>query len=118
VDGTVKSVYCHFDGSDHLETLQGFYNSQEKAEALVSLGDISVLDDLMDCPEGHSFDTPVKGYCVFYHRDRGEDWEDTEPQEFRNLKSARRQDRGQEFIYEWTENQWRGYDIGRKRYIK
>jgi hypothetical protein len=60
-DGTVDSVYCHFDG--YLrgvgKTLFNHYD-REKLEKLLELGDISVL--------GTSIEDTV-AYC----RDRGED---------------------------------------------
>ena len=68
------SIYCHFDGylSHNGKKLLEHYNSQEKAESLVSLGDLSVLDDSNIKPKGHSFDNKIEGYCVYYCRDRGE----------------------------------------------
>jgi len=118
-DGKVRSVYVHFDGDEHLRTLRQYYNSQQQAEALVALGDMSVLDKYIDCPKDHSFDNRIDGYCVFYHRDRDEDWEDTKPREFKTLNSAKRQDRDQEFIYEWTKDitHWRKFDVYRKKYL-
>lgn len=70
-----KSVYLHYaDGAEYIqELLQEYYNSQAKAEALVSLGDLSVLDMYIDAPAGHSFDNPAPGRTVAYHRDRGEE---------------------------------------------
>jgi hypothetical protein len=60
-DGTVKSIYCHFDGylSSVGKTLFNHYD-KEKLEKLVELGDISVLENSTE-------DT------VAYHRDRNED---------------------------------------------
>lgn len=58
-NGDVMSVYCHWDGYGHLPTLQQNYNSQELAEELVRMGDISSLGNCID-------DT------VFYGRDRNE----------------------------------------------
>ena len=73
-DGTFKRVYCHWDG--YIEgvgaTLQEHYNSQERAEALVALGDMSSLSEHCDGAPGHHFDSPVKGQTVYYGRDRGE----------------------------------------------
>jgi hypothetical protein len=40
--------------------------------ALIGLGDISYLNESIECPAGHSFNTPIGGYTVAYHRDRGE----------------------------------------------
>ena len=60
-DGTVNSVYCHFDGylSGVGKTLFNHYD-QEKLEKLLELGDISVLKE-------STLNT------IAYHRDRGED---------------------------------------------
>ena len=60
-DGTVKSIYCHFDGylKGVGKTLFNHYDS-EKLEKLIELGDISSLDESTE-------DT------VAYHRDRNED---------------------------------------------
>jgi len=48
------------------------YNDAERAKALIALGDLSVLDKSIECPEGHSFKKKVPGYTVAYGRDRGE----------------------------------------------
>lgn len=73
-DGTWKRIYCHFDGypDHHGPILTEHYSSQELAEALVAPGDMSSLDDKCDRPDGHSYERPVAGYCVYYRRDRGE----------------------------------------------
>ncbi len=74
-DGTWKRVYCHFDGyPDGVgATLFEHYSSQERAESVVAPGDMSSLYEHNDKPEGHSFDNPVKGYTVYYSRDRGQE---------------------------------------------
>lgn len=79
-DDLYKTVYCHFDGyPSHVgNMLINHYNSKEKALAIIELGDLSSLNKSIECPEGHSFDNPVKGYSVFYGRDRGET--DTKPE--------------------------------------
>jgi hypothetical protein len=60
-DGSVKSIYCHFDGylSGVGKTLFNHYD-KEKLEKLIELGDISSLEA---SPES----------TVAYCRDRGED---------------------------------------------
>jgi len=60
-DGTVNSVYCHFDGyvNGVGKTLFNHYD-QEKLEKLLELGDISTLGKSTEDTEA-------------YHRDRGED---------------------------------------------
>ena len=64
-DGTVQSIYCHFDGyiSGVGKTLFNHYD-REKLEKLIELGDISSLDESTE-------DT------VAYCRDRGEDFHST-----------------------------------------
>jgi hypothetical protein len=64
-NGTVNSVYCHFDGylSGVGKTLFNHYD-QEKLEKLLELGDISVLGE-------STLDT------IAYCRDRGEDLHST-----------------------------------------
>ena len=60
-DGTVISIYCHWDG--HIETNGKilFENyDREKTEQLIALGNISSLDKTIE-------DT------VAYHRDQGDD---------------------------------------------
>ena len=75
-DCLYRYVYCHWDGypSHHMPILEGFYNTYEKALALVEMGDISVLDNSIEKPEGeHSIDGKrQEGYSLFYSRDRGE----------------------------------------------
>ena len=73
-DGTVRSIYCHWDGypSYNGRILVNNYNTIEKVEALIALGDLSVLAESPELPEWHSFNNPIKGYCVAYGRDRGD----------------------------------------------
>lgn len=73
-DGKFRTIYCHFDGypSGVGKTLVEHYSTQEKAEALLAGGDISILEANCDKPEGHTFEKPVEGYTVYYGRDRGE----------------------------------------------
>jgi hypothetical protein len=64
-DGTIRSVYCHFDGyTDYVGSiLRGNYSSSERINALLDQGDMSSL--------GYHIDD-----CEFYARDRGEKLED------------------------------------------
>ena len=73
-DGKWARVYCHFDGylEGVGETLFNHYSDQAKAEALVAPGDMSSLAERCDKPAGHSYKNPVRGYTVYYGRDRGE----------------------------------------------
>ena len=76
-DGTVRSIYCHWDGypEHHGPILLEHYQTQEKVESLIELGAISSLHKNVEIPEGviHNFETPADGIVVAYHRDRGEE---------------------------------------------
>jgi hypothetical protein len=73
-DGKIKQVYCHWDG--YVEgvglTLVENYNTIDKVEELINLGDISSLGFKISTDEPHTFDNPVNGVTVAYSRDRGE----------------------------------------------
>ena len=73
-NGTVTSVYSHWDGypEHNGKILVNHYKEREKVQKLIDLGSISILAPEIDAPEGHSFEKPVDGVVVAYHRDRGE----------------------------------------------
>lgn len=76
-NGTRTAIYCHYDG--YIEgagtTLQLAFNTADKVEELLKLGDLSVLYYKTEpTDEAHSFETPQKDVCVAYHRDRGEEF--------------------------------------------
>jgi len=105
-DGTVKQSYCHWDG--YLEgvgaTLKEFYNTEEKVEALVDLGDLSSLEASIECPEGHTFDTKIGGYTVAYGRDRGE--ENVGVTIFKDVDNFETNKRGEDYNYLFTNGEW------------
>ena len=82
---SITYIYNHSDG--YLEYLGRMllehYNSEEKAKALVELGDVSVVKEKLAPAEGtvHGFDYDKRqeGVSVFYGRDRGEEWEYIKP---------------------------------------
>jgi hypothetical protein len=65
-DGSVTSIYCHWDG--HIETngviLNYHYRTKDKVEALIALGGLSELHVTIE-------------KTVAYHRDRDEDFSQT-----------------------------------------
>lgn len=75
-DGTVTSIYCHWDG--HVETngkilFENYHLS--KTKQLIALGDISSLGiEVEPTDPNHSFEQPQEGVTVAYCRDRGEDF--------------------------------------------
>jgi hypothetical protein len=90
-DGTVDSIYCHFDG--YLrgvgKKLMEHYD-KEKLKNLIELGDISVLGESTEDTEA-------------YHRDRGEDLHSTHFLDVEGLfENGFRS--GEEYIYCLTKN--------------
>jgi len=73
-DGTVTAVYCHNDGylEHNGQVLHDHYSDPEKVKDLIALGRLSSLGDQVAPPEGvaHSFNSPIPGVTVAYHRDR------------------------------------------------
>ena len=68
-DGSYKGVYCHWDGylTYNGAMLLDHYNSLEKANEILALGDISSLKENLypDPAKGpHSFDYD-KHFCLF-----------------------------------------------------
>lgn len=102
-DGRVATVFCHKEGNyDNAgKLLKMYYNSQELAESLVSMGDMSVLGESMTRPSGHSYENPVSGHCVFYYRDRGDALQ--VKRSYSAMMSA-------EFSYLWNGKEWLGLD--------
>jgi hypothetical protein len=72
-DGTVTSIYCHWDGyPDGVgATLAEHYTDPAKLDGLLALGDISFLRE--EIGEQHDFNNPTEGWTLAYGRDRGED---------------------------------------------
>ena len=108
-----KAIYVHNDGYfDYMyPMLDTWYNSQERAEALVNLGDASFIAKRL-CPSkdsNHSFDTPEEDVSIFYHRDRGEPWQQNKP----NLYKAKGEVlKTQYYTYIFEDDKWEAYQGG------
>lgn len=93
-DGTQTGIYCHCDGyiNGVGRILQTAYNSVERVEKLLELGDLSILGiHINPNPnEEHSFSGHrQENVCVAYHRDRGEKY--------------RQSDYDNEYVYTFSE---------------
>jgi hypothetical protein len=106
-NGIVKAIYCHSDGYGHLPILEKHYNTEEKVDELIALGDLSVLGSLVNPPIGatHSFNNHYPEVCVAYHRDRGEDLNITEINEF-SVNRIAKKDFGAEYVYLFNDGKW------------
>lgn len=89
-DGTVTSVYCHWDGyPDGVGLgLVEDHNSEEAARALIALGNLSSVG---------------RGRVTAYVRDRGEDMEDNAAE---THPIDRWPDSGMEYAYLWRNGGW------------
>ena len=106
-DGTISSVYSHWNGypSWNGKVLIDNYNSLAIAEKLVALGSISSLAERLEPTheEVHTFDNPVKGVTVFYHRDRGEE---LSVYHFADMEAYRRDNDDEDYNYLFTNGNW------------
>ena len=117
-DGTVRSVYCHWDGypKGNGKTLVEHYGDRAKVESLIALGDLSVLGERVEPAGRHSFNLPEDGTTVAYHRDRKEAYH--EPRVDESLQGFVDSD-VEEFGYVFTAaGEWMMVDGYRPRELK
>ena len=99
-----RGIYVHFVNYGYpsymLDILKEHYDTEEKVNELLELGDCSAIYEMVKPPEGvtHNFDNQYPDVTVAYHRDRGEE-----------LRFSG--DRGdQEYNYVFTEKGWKIHD--------
>ena len=109
-DAGYESIYVHWDGYfDYMyPMLSENYASLERASALVSFGDASFIAKRIMPSVGsdHSFEHPEEDVCVFYHRDRGEDFHSA----FYSNKNGVL--KSQYYVYIFEDNMWKAYEGG------
>lgn len=114
-DGTYKGIYCHSDG---YETHNGailidHYNSRERANALIKLGNLSYLQPKLEpdtnFPHSFDFDERQEGVTVAYGRDRGE----TEQESHAIMLEDLDKDVWIEYTYVFTkDDKWNYFEYG------
>lgn len=104
----IIAIYCHWDGYPaHVgRMLLNYYNTPAKVKKLISMGGISSLQPKMTRAKGHTFDSPIKGHTVFYHRDRGEDLDVTIELNTPKAYTRIANNFDAEFVYLWNGKQW------------
>lgn len=116
-DGSVAKIYCHWDG--YLEhngrMLFEYYNTAEKVEELIALGDLSSLGREIGVkhPFGPDYSVPgdsfkweqlYGGMCTAYGRDRGE--KGTEARGWTSLQAYEDEAQFEEYNYVFMHGEW------------
>jgi hypothetical protein len=110
-DGTIKSIYCHWDGypEHNGEILKEHYKTEAKIDALLELGNLSSL--AQDIGMQHDFKDPSPGWCVAYGRDRGEI--NTKARISTTLSDMMQE----EYNYVWDNGKWRCYNESGREFV-
>jgi hypothetical protein len=107
-----EGIYVHWDGypSYMYPLLRDWYDNIERATSLVGFGDASFLDKRLtpSVDSNHSFDNPEDGVCIFYNRDRGEDFNAAF---YGNKKALLRSER---YVYIFEDDSWHVYIDGQE----
>jgi hypothetical protein len=103
-DKYIRQVYCHWDGYlEHVgKTLVQNYNTEEKINELLDLGDISSLYESIG--HKHDFDERVEGRSTFYGRDRGDSG--TQARLWSSLEDYERNGQFEEYNYIFKDGVW------------
>jgi hypothetical protein len=74
-DGTITSVYCHWDGylSHNGKLLLEHWDTPKKVKKLLKMGDMAVLGKEIGKKHDYYNNDNRGNGCTFYKRDRGED---------------------------------------------
>lgn len=106
-DGSVQTIYIHSDGypSHNGRILLNHYNTEDAVRTLLSLGDLSVLGEVIG--EKHNFDAHDfdSKWCRAYGRDRGE--KGTKARKHKTVKKACSFcDNDYTYFFNPAENRW------------
>lgn len=111
-----ETIYVHSDGYPEYmwPMLTEHYNSEALAKKLVGQGDASFIDEQLAPIPGilHNFETHQRGVSVFYHRDRGDNWNEVAPAVYEKKDIFN----GFYYSYIWENSCWNFYKGGRKIY--
>ena len=111
-DGTIESVYCHWDGypAHNGHILFKHYTIETKVRELIKYGGLSILRENITpaVRTKHTFEESQKDVCVYYNRDRSEKWEDVKPCIHSNIEEWGEEiSKGwQDYLYLFKNNKW------------
>lgn len=108
-NGNITGIYCHSDGYPSYTglRLEAHYTDPDKVDALLALGDISILGD--EIGEKHDFNDyeTHPGWTKAYHRDRGEEYSPNMVYKNREaMMENAGSDLGAEWAYVWMADRW------------
>jgi len=115
-EGKVRAIYCHWDGYvDYAgKILSNNYTTSAAVKQLIDLGDLSCVRE--EIGSQHNFDAKfgdepelpmTDNWCLAYHRDRGEDWENVAPQTYDTIGEwVEEFDMGVEYYYLFDGKDW------------
>ena len=113
---TFQTIYCHWDGHPNtmFPLLCNYYNSFDLANKLISHGDASYIEKKLEpTSDFHKFGMPEPDVCMFYHRDRGDDW--LSCQSVCYTKKELFNHPAFEYVYIFEDGRWNVYNMnGRK----
>lgn len=117
-DGSVDSIYTHWDGyiSHHGPILLKNYNEEKKIRELLELRDLSILGSKIG--EKHDFHNrsnnkiaEKENWCLSYSRDRGES--KGLRRKYKNIDNFVSNCKGTaNYLYLWREKKWFFCDLG------
>lgn len=99
-----KTIYCHWDGypSNNGKILKKHYNTQEKVDELLSMGNLSILHKNIGVKvDFNSFNSRKQKQCLFYTRDR-----DETGQEATDFPITKNPIQTQEWNYMFIQGKW------------
>lgn len=116
-DGSVDHIYCHWDGYPEHNGCLLFnqYNNINKINELIKNGDMSLLNEHIfpdpTRPHGFEFNEERQDdVCLFYNRDREEDWKHTCPRTSKNIyqfiDECKRSDCDYAYLFDERQNEW------------
>lgn len=85
-----------------------YYPEIERVKKLISGGDLSSLRKQIEPTAEHSFDKPQNDVCVFYYRDRGEQWDAVKPTTYESIVDMynKLKSSWSEYLYLYIGNDW------------
>lgn len=108
-DASVDYIYCHFDGYPEGvgQILLNHYTDMDKVNALLKLGDLSVLGkEIGEKQDFNDYKNLNRDWCLAYGRDRGEKNTSAKTGDYKELIS----DKSVDYVYVFDGDYWECFD--------